>query len=80
MLLAALASSPSPAPLRAVHVDHGLRAGSADEFEVVAAAADRLGVPARTVRVDVGHDAAHPELCLRCVSNVDGPGETRAFA
>ena len=31
-------------------------------------------------RDDVGRDAAHPELCLRCVSNVEGPGETRQFA
>ncbi|HET7842584.1 MAG TPA: class I tRNA ligase family protein, partial [Xanthomonadales bacterium] len=26
---------------------------------------------------DVGANVAHPELCGRCVSNVDGPGETR---
>jgi isoleucyl-tRNA synthetase len=32
------------------------------------------------LRVDVGQDAAHPELCLRCVSNVDGAGETRTYA
>ena len=32
------------------------------------------------LRVDVGQNAAHPELCLRCVSNVDGPGETRRYA
>ena len=28
-------------------------------------------------RPDVGSDARHPELCARCVSNVEGPGETR---
>ncbi len=28
-------------------------------------------------RADVGSDAAHPELCGRCVSNVDGDGEVR---
>jgi isoleucyl-tRNA synthetase len=27
-------------------------------------------------RADVGAHAAHPELCGRCVSNVEGPGET----
>jgi isoleucyl-tRNA synthetase len=32
------------------------------------------------LRADVGQDAAHPELCLRCVSNVDGAGETRDYA
>jgi isoleucyl-tRNA synthetase len=31
-------------------------------------------------RDDVGADAAHPELCGRCVQNVDGPGEPRRFA
>jgi isoleucyl-tRNA synthetase len=31
-------------------------------------------------RPDVGADARHPELCGRCVSNVEGPGETRSFA
>ena len=28
---------------------------------------------------DVGTDAAHPQLCGRCVSNVEGPGETRRW-
>jgi isoleucyl-tRNA synthetase len=31
-------------------------------------------------RPDVGHDAGHPELCGRCVSNLEGPGETRKYA
>jgi isoleucyl-tRNA synthetase len=31
-------------------------------------------------RVDVGADATHPELCARCVANVDGPGERRRYA
>jgi isoleucyl-tRNA synthetase len=31
-------------------------------------------------RADVGGDAAHPELCGRCVANVAGAGETRRFA
>ncbi|MFM7274568.1 MAG: zinc finger domain-containing protein, partial [Gammaproteobacteria bacterium] len=31
-------------------------------------------------REDVGSHAAHPELCGRCTSNVDGPGERRAHA
>ena len=31
-------------------------------------------------RPDVGADAAHPELCGRCVSNVAGHGEQRRFA
>jgi isoleucyl-tRNA synthetase len=32
------------------------------------------------VREDVGASAEHPELCGRCVSNLHGEGETRAFA
>ncbi len=32
------------------------------------------------LRVDVGQDSRHPELCLRCVANVEGPGETRVYA
>jgi len=31
-------------------------------------------------REDVGSDPSHPELCGRCVSNIEGPGETRRFA
>ena len=30
-------------------------------------------------REDVGHDSRHPELCGRCVTNVEGPGEVRRF-
>ena len=30
-------------------------------------------------REDVGTHAAHPLLCGRCVSNVDGPGEVRSW-
>ena len=30
--------------------------------------------------VDVGQHDAHPELCGRCVTNVDGVGEIRKFA
>ena len=31
-------------------------------------------------RADVGADAAHPEICGRCISNLSGPGETRQHA
>ena len=32
------------------------------------------------IRTDVGTHADHPELCGRCVTNVDGAGETRQYA
>jgi isoleucyl-tRNA synthetase len=32
------------------------------------------------LRSDVGSDPRHPELCARCVVNVEGPGEERLFA
>ena len=31
-------------------------------------------------RDDVGHDARHPTICGRCVSNLEGPGESRIIA
>ena len=31
-------------------------------------------------RADVGADAAHPDLCGRCVSNTTGSGESRTHA
>lgn len=31
-------------------------------------------------REDVGKNNAHPEICIRCVENVDGEGEVRLFA
>ncbi|MEN0106178.1 MAG: isoleucine--tRNA ligase, partial [Pseudomonas sp.] len=32
------------------------------------------------LRADVGSHAAHPELCVRCVSNIEGAGEVRKHA
>jgi tRNA(Ile)-lysidine synthase len=46
----------------AVHVDHGLRAGSGAEAQVVRAAAERLGATFRSVTVEVG---AGPNLEAR---------------
>ena len=31
-------------------------------------------------REDVGQSLAHPELCFRCIDNVDGDGEVRLYA
>ena len=32
------------------------------------------------LRPDVGSDPKHPELCARCVINIEGPGEERKYA
>jgi isoleucyl-tRNA synthetase len=32
------------------------------------------------LRPDVGDHEQHPELCGRCVDNIDGDGETRRYA
>ena len=32
------------------------------------------------LRSDVGSDPRHPELCARCIINIEGPGEERQFA
>jgi tRNA(Ile)-lysidine synthase len=50
--LLALAVDAELAPV-AVHVDHGLRAGSADEADFVAAVAERLGAEFRSVCVTI---------------------------
>jgi len=31
-------------------------------------------------RADVGSVSAHPTICGRCVSNLEGPGEARTHA
>ena len=31
-------------------------------------------------REEVGQDSKHPELCGRCITNIDGIGETRKYA
>ncbi|MEF3192911.1 MAG: isoleucine--tRNA ligase [Halothiobacillaceae bacterium] len=48
----------------------------------VAAKASRHGKCVRCWhhREDVGSHAAHPELCGRCVENIEGAGENRRFA
>jgi isoleucyl-tRNA synthetase len=46
----------------------------------VSPASGRKCVRCWHLREDVGTVAAHPELCARCATNVDGPGETRTCA
>ena len=46
----------------------------------IAAASGSKCVRCWHYREDVGQQPAHEELCLRCVENVDGKGETRQYA
>ena len=45
----------------------------------VKACADTKCVRCWHHRADVGANAEHPEICLRCVDNVEGDGEAREF-
>ncbi len=46
----------------------------------VSALTDKKCVRCWHRRRDVGQIEAHPELCVRCVSNIEGDGESRCFA
>ncbi len=52
----------------------------ADEAILVTPSAHKKCERCWHYRDDVGHDAAHPELCGRCTSNLHGAGEARAHA
>jgi isoleucyl-tRNA synthetase len=57
------------------------RAGSAAEQAIVARpSAHPKCERCWHYREDVGANAVHPSICGRCVSNLEGPGETRRFA
>lgn len=49
-------------------------------FLDVAKSAGQKCVRCWHVREDVGTDETHPELCGRCITNVDGEGEARHYA
>jgi isoleucyl-tRNA synthetase len=53
--------------------------GSSGVWIVVQPTADPKCVRCWHRRGDVGADRRHPQLCARCVSNVEGPGEVRKF-
>jgi isoleucyl-tRNA synthetase len=79
--------------LRFVFITSAARLAAEDDAPAEAVASDIPGlkvlVQASTApkctrcwhhREDVGAHSAHPELCGRCVDNVDGPGEARLYA
>jgi isoleucyl-tRNA synthetase len=57
-----------------------VRAGEKGVFIRVTPAGEPKCVRCWHLRSDVGADPRYPELCLRCVVNVEGPGEERKFA
>lgn len=73
LALLALACDAGLAPT-AVHVDHGLRPGSADEAAVVEAAATRWGASFRAVRVHVEPGADLEARARRARHDAVGPG------
>ncbi|MET0988446.1 MAG: isoleucine--tRNA ligase, partial [Steroidobacteraceae bacterium] len=82
--------------LRFVFVTSDARLHAAAERPAVAAPIDESAEPAGWVvvqpsahkkcircwhkRADVGSHPEHPEICGRCVTNVEGPGESRRYA
>ena len=53
---------------------------SSGVFISVRPSTERKCVRCWHLRADVGTDARHPEICARCASNLEGPGETRRVA
>jgi isoleucyl-tRNA synthetase len=71
----AFPAEPRPADAVAVEVGQGNSAWIA-----VRASSSTKCIRCWNKRADVGKHAAHPELCGRCIGNLDGPGEPRGFA
>ena len=72
-----ITSAAHVAPLTEAPVD----AADGDGFKVaVGASAGQKCVRCWHHRDDVGSNEQHPEICGRCISNIEGPGEQRAYA
>jgi len=74
-----ITSSATVAPLSDAP-DSAFRGDRDDLLVVVTASAAEKCERCWHKREDVGAEPAHPTLCGRCVSNVEGPGETRHYA
>jgi isoleucyl-tRNA synthetase len=66
--------NPGPIPANAVKASHE------DVWIHVEPSDHPKCVRCYQLRQDVGSDPRHPEICARCVSNIEGPGEERRFA
>jgi isoleucyl-tRNA synthetase len=53
--------------------------GSSGVWIVVQPSTDPKCVRCWQHRRDVGADPRHPQLCARCVINIEGPGEQRIY-
>ena len=76
-----ITSSVSLSPLAATQADAAVKLSDGSRFAVAVSPSPH----AKCVRCwhhrdDVGSHAQHPELCGRCVENIDGSGESRRFA
>ena len=60
--------------------DAELAAGFDDVWIKVMPSAHKKCIRCWHHREDVGANAHHPEICLRCVSNIEGDGEVRRYA
>jgi isoleucyl-tRNA synthetase len=57
-----------------------VKAGQEDVWIEVTPSTQTKCVRCYQLRADVGSDPRHPEICARCVLNVEGPGEERHIA
>ena len=76
--------APLAEELRFLLISGDVRVVPADEVQGVVGVLAHPTAKPKCVRCwhrrgDVGAHAAHPELCGRCVSNIDGPGEDRRW-
>ena len=71
----------SAATLESLSASASARATELDNLEIaIAASAGEKCVRCWHHREEVGSLAAHPELCHRCVDNIEGDGEQRFYA
>lgn len=76
-----ITSSASFAPLTASQSAEAITIGAGHQILVEAVASEQAKcVRCWHHRSEVGQHDKHPELCARCIENVDGAGETRLYA
>lgn len=76
---ALITSAATPAVLEQAPADAVVSELAGLKLKIVKSAHDKCG-RCWHLRADVGSHAAHPQLCGRCVSNIEGDGEVRRHA